>query len=86
MAQAILRETTTNGVRSRRCRKYILLPSCKTIDTPYGPIRVKHADRGDLLHEKPEYDDVAAAARKSGLPFQKVWEDVLTKIKEEPHE
>lgn len=86
MAQAILRETTTNGVRSRRCRKYILLPSLRTVDTPYGPIRVKCADRGELRHEKPEYEDVAAAARKSGLPFQKVWEDVLTNMKEESHE
>ena len=86
LAQAILRETTTNGVRSRRCRKYILTPSVRTVSTPYGPIRVKCADRGGIRHEKPEYDDVAAAARESGLPFRQVWEEILMKIKEDSHE
>ena len=80
LAAAVLRETRTNGVRSRRCRKYILLPSIQTMDTTYGPIRVKCADSADLHHRKPEYGDVAAAARKAGLPFQQVWEDILVQI------
>ena len=77
MAAAILRETTTNGVRAARCAKYILRPSIRTADTSYGPIRIKCADSGDIHHEKPEYEDVAAAARTAGLPFQKVWQDIV---------
>ena len=77
IANAILRETTTNGVRATRCAKYILRPSIRTADTSYGPIRIKCADSGDIHHEKPEYDDVAAAARTAGLPFQKVWQDIV---------
>ena len=80
LAAAVLRETRTNGVRSRRCRKYILLPSVQTVDTVYGPIRVKCADSADIHRKKPEYEDVAAAARKAGLPFQQVWEDILVEI------
>ena len=80
LAHAILRETNTNGVRSRRCGKYILTPSVKTVETAYGPIRIKCADGEGIHREKPEYDDVAAAARDAGLPFQKVWEDVLFSI------
>lgn len=86
MAQAILRETTTNGVRSRRCGRYLLPPFHRTVETSYGPIRIKCAGQGDIRHEKPEYDDVAAAARKSGLPFRQIWEEVLMNMKEEPHE
>lgn len=77
IANAILRETTTNGVRAARCAKYILRPSIRTADTSYGPIRIKCADSGDIHHEKPEYEDVAAAARTAGLPFQKVWQDIV---------
>lgn len=77
IANAILRETTTNGVRATRCAKYILRPSIRTVDTSYGPVRIKCADSGDIHHEKPEYDDVAAAARTAGLPFQKVWQDIV---------
>lgn len=77
IANVILRETTTNGVRATRCAKYILRPSIRTADTSYGPIRIKCADSGDIHHEKPEYEDVAAAARTAGLPFQKVWQDIV---------
>lgn len=77
IANVILRETTTNGVRATRCAKYILRPSIRTVDTSYGPVRIKCADSGDIHHEKPEYDDVAAAARTAGLPFQKVWQDIV---------
>ena len=45
--------------------------------------RIKCADGEDIHREKPEYDDVATAARDAGLPFQKVWEDVLSAIRGE---
>ena len=77
IAHAILRETNTNGVRSRRCRKFILTPSVKTVDTAYGPMRIKCADGEDIHREKPEYDDVAAAAKAAGVPFREVWAAVF---------
>lgn len=33
---------------------------------------MKCADKGDIHHEKSEYDDVAAAAKAAGLPFQQL--------------
>jgi uncharacterized protein (TIGR00299 family) protein len=81
LAHAILLETNSNGVRARHCRKYILTPSIRTLETPYGPIRIKCADGEGIHREKPEYDDVAAAARTSGLPFHQVWGDVLALLK-----
>ena len=80
MAQAVLRETTSNGVRARRCKKYILTPSVRTAETSYGTIRMKCADGETIHHAKPEYDDVARAARQLGLPFQQVWQDILNQI------
>lgn len=83
IAEAVLRETNTNGVRVRRCGKYILRPTLRMIETPYGQMQVKCAGDGRIYREKPEYESVAAAARKTGLPFQKVWEDVLLCIRRE---
>lgn len=81
MAENILRETNTNGLRSKICAKYFLLPSKITIETSYGPVRIKCADGRGIHHEKPEYEDIAAIASDRNLPFQKVWEDVLTQMK-----
>jgi len=77
IAGAVLRETNTNGVRVRYCGKYILRPFVRTIETPYGPVQVKCADGSGISRAKPEYESVAAAARRTGLPFQKVWEDIM---------
>lgn len=77
IAHAILRETSTSGIRVRHCSKYILTPSSRTIKTKYGPIRIKCADGYGIHHEKPEYEDVANAARHAMIPFQDVWQDVL---------
>lgn len=82
LAQAILRETNTNGVRSRRCGKYILTPHVRTIETVYGPMRIKCADGVGIHREKPEYEDVAAAAERTGLSFQQIWEAVLTQMQD----
>ncbi len=80
LSGAILRETNTNGVRAKHCRKYFLLPSVGIVETSYGPVKVKFADGRGIHHEKPEYESVAAIAREKNLPFQKVWEDVLKQI------
>jgi len=82
-AEAILRQTNTNGVRARLCRKYILEPSLKTLETSYGPVQIKCGDGYGIHHEKPEYQSVAAIARERGLPFQPVWEEVVAQLKEE---
>lgn len=83
IARAVLRETSTSGVRSRRCKKYILAPSVQRMETVFGPIRVKCADGYGIHRRKPEYEDVAEAAREAGLPFQQVWEEVVSAIHQE---
>ena len=56
------------------------------VESQWGPVRIKTAQGRGIEHEKPEYEDVAAAARRAGLPFQQVWEDVLTTTKEDRYE
>jgi pyridinium-3,5-bisthiocarboxylic acid mononucleotide nickel chelatase len=82
LAHAVLRETSTNGVRVRRCAKYILTPSVRTVETSLGRVAVKCADGFGIHREKPEYEAVAAIARERNLPFQQIWEQILTELKQ----
>lgn len=86
MAKAILRETTTNGVRTRRCGRYILTPSVQTLETRYGPVPVKCADGFGIHRAKPEYDAIAAIAHEQNLPFSHVYLDILSQIAEKTEE
>ena len=73
LAAAVLRETTTNGLRLRPCSRIILQPSVETEKTPFGPVRIKRSSGYGAEHCKPEYDDVAAIARREELPFEQVY-------------
>ena len=80
MAENILSQTTTNGIRARNCRKYYLEPGSRTVRTKWGEVRVKTASSFGITHEKPEYDDVAALARENDVSFREVFEDVLRSL------
>ena len=77
MAQHVLAETTTNGLRARRCGKYFLTPGSPTVQTPWGKVRVKTAEGFGVTHKKPEFEDVAALARAQGVSYETVWQAAL---------
>lgn len=85
LVRAVFAQTSTNGLRTRHCGKYFMAPSVVTADTAYGPIRVKCADGWGASHRKPEYEDVAAAARTAGVPFAQVWAAVAAEIEGGKH-
>ena len=74
MARHILSETTTNGLRVRRCGKYFLTPKMGQVQTPWGAVGCKTAEGFGITHVKPEHEDVAALARAKGLPYETVWQ------------
>lgn len=80
LAGCVLRETTTNGLRSRRCVKYFLEPGTETVETTWGPVRVKTARGHGAAHAKPEYDDVAELARENGVPYGAVYREALGRL------
>ena len=77
LARHILAQTTTNGLRTRRCGKYFLNPGEGQVQTQWGPVRVKLAQGYGVTHAKPEFEDVAALARANGLPYRTVFEAAL---------
>lgn len=75
----LLLETTTLGVRRMKWMRQILERSVTTIETPYGSIRLKLAlGSNEVLRYSPEYEDVAQAARSSGIPFHEVYQAAVS--------
>lgn len=82
VAKAVLSETTTNGLRVRRCGKYFLTPGVGEVETPWGKVRLKTARGFGITHVKPEHEDVAALARAKGVSYQQVWDAARLAAKE----
>lgn len=86
MEAAILRETTTLGVRRYAADRAKLSRDWVTVQTAFGDIRVKVASAGGMrMHAWPEFDDCAAAARRSGAPLLEVQNAALRALPPEEH-
>ena len=76
LAELLLRQTTTFGVRWRREQRLTLAREVRTVDTEFGPIQVKlgyFPGTGELIRLAPEYDSCRRAADESGRPFAEVY-------------
>lgn len=75
---AILRETTTIGVRYARVEREVLSRTTVEVATRYGTIPIKVARDGEaVLNAAPEYEACAAAARAHGVPVKAVFAAAL---------
>ena len=72
-SRLILEHTTTRGIRIHPCYRRILDASFEKVSTPYGTITIKVSTGYGIHKFKPEYDDVAKAAREHNTTFQEVW-------------
>jgi uncharacterized protein (TIGR00299 family) protein len=71
-SRLIFRHTSTIGVRYTTLRRDVLERTTLAVETPYGAIRIKISRGEEGRKIKPEYDDVAAAALREGVPFSEV--------------
>jgi hypothetical protein len=73
---AILRETTTLGVRVSTTQRASLQREFATVSTPFGDVSVKIArwDEMQLRRAHPEWDDVKRVARAQGVSAREVFE------------
>lgn len=65
MLNCIFKNTTTLGVREYTCDRYSLTRSIETVQTKYGPVRVKTAEGYGAKRSKAEYDDLERLAREN---------------------
>jgi uncharacterized protein (TIGR00299 family) protein len=71
---AILRETTTIGVRYAQLQRTVLARKTVEVTTRFGRIPVKLAIDGEVVRNAaPEYEACAAAAKKFNVPVKTVY-------------
>ena len=74
--EILFAETTTLGVRRHICARRKLSRDTATVETRFGPIRMKLGRREDsVVVASPEYEDCAKAARKHGASLREVMDE-----------
>lgn len=69
----LFRETTTIGVRYGERQRECLTRDSVTVETMFGPVRIKVARRGtSVTNTQPEFEDCAARARERGVATKQV--------------
>ncbi|MCK4601343.1 MAG: nickel pincer cofactor biosynthesis protein LarC, partial [Phycisphaerae bacterium] len=67
-------ETTTFGIRRRTCSRTKLQRRHETVETPYGPVRIKVGSRGgEVISAQPEFSDCRKAAQAHHVPIKEVF-------------
>jgi uncharacterized protein (TIGR00299 family) protein len=69
LVRILFEETTTLGVRRNLVERVSLPRRIETVNTPYGPIRVKVAEWDGGTRLMPEYEDCRAAAEAHHVPL-----------------
>ncbi len=72
MIQLMFLHTTTLGIRENICNRYTLKRSVETVETKYGPVRVKQVSGWGVQREKAEYEDLARIAREQKMSISQV--------------
>lgn len=74
LMSVLFAETSTLGVRQQTVTRHCLARKSHTVETPYGPVRVKIARWGETaVKAAPEYDDCRRLAEASGAPLREVY-------------
>jgi len=78
LAQLLLRETTTLGVRVQPLRRYEAGREVRTVETSFGPVRVKvKLLEGRAVGVAPEYEDCHRLAAEQRVPFTVVYAEAM---------
>ena len=68
----IFKHTTTLGIRENISRRYFLDRKIETLQTEFGPVRVKLAQGYGVSRSKLEYEDLAKIARSTGKSISEI--------------
>lgn len=83
VAETILRETTTLGVRVTTARRWELERASRTVAVDGRPIRVKSGLLdGETVNVWPEYGDCQRVAQETGTPVKAIWTAALAATRE----
>lgn len=79
MTGIVLSESTSSGVRYRWERRLKLKRWIEEVRTSFGPVKVKFTADMDnkLFGAHPEYEDIKAISKKTGIPINEVYRLVI---------
>ena len=81
---AIVRGTSTLGVRTSLLERWELEREQRTIEVAGRPVKVKVGFLdGEIVNVAPEHDDCAAVARATGRPVKAVWSEAFAAAQRE---
>jgi len=72
----VLRETSTIGVRSYKCKRSTMRRRTEFVELPHGVVRVKVSERGEIVKYSPEYEDCRIYALEHGCSIVDVYDEV----------
>ena len=78
LAAVMMKHTSTLGIRRQDMSRYVLARRMETIETPYGPVRVKIASGMGVEKMKAEYDDLKDMAEKHNVTLNAVRKEADT--------
>jgi pyridinium-3,5-bisthiocarboxylic acid mononucleotide nickel chelatase len=78
LTRTIFAETTTLGVRRREEQRQTLSRRWETVDTTWGPVRIKIANmNGHVSNYAPEYEDCRTLAGAQHVPLRTVMQEAI---------
>lgn len=76
MAALMLKHTTTFGLRCSNWRRHTLERSIETVQTGWGPVRVKTGSGYGVTKSKAEYEDLAGLAKERGCSLLQLRKEI----------
>jgi uncharacterized protein (TIGR00299 family) protein len=78
LTRTIFAETTTLGVRRREEQRQTLSRRWETVNTTWGPVRIKIANmNGSVSNYSPEYEDCRTLAETQHVPLRTVIQEAI---------
>lgn len=78
LTKVMFAETTTLGVRWREERRRVLKRRWETVETKWGPVRMKVANiNGTVSNYAPEFEDCRRIATERNVPLKTVMQEAL---------
>jgi hypothetical protein len=78
LSKLIFAETSTLGIRRRNERRQVLHRRWQTVETTWGPVRMKVANiNGSISNYAPEYEDCRKLAREKQVPLRNVMQEAI---------
>jgi len=86
LTKTIFSETTTLGVRRHEEQRQTLSRRWETVDTTWGPVRIKIANmNGTVSNYAPEYEDCRTLAEAQHVPLRTIMQEAIQQyLRREP--